>query len=336
MTRVFATKVWGLDPDVWGALGFSKEGVRNSLAGEFKPDDYMLYIGTTGPQTAESERGRLLGLVKVESTHVSTEKLVERKKWLDHLEENGGTAKWPFGLPMTEVWKFTDDPLPDEKIVLPRLREDGLGMKMAVNYELLTNEEQQRVLGLPKIQMTDIFSSDEIEAARNRQGIRAGLRGGQGTSSPGPVPFFGKRNIDWKVQPAHFYCMELEGALAFQASGLNRGIIERRKILKLGWAIDPELRSRALNFSMPNYNALGWKVVFSQAANTQLDAYKIEQSVLHQLKDRRLPGKEEMVCCTLEDVEISTVRALSELKPADESVLCDFFDNLPLDELSGS
>ena len=292
----------------------------------------MLYIGTTGKQTKEEERDRLLGLVKVDSTHVFTQNLVEPQKWASHLADNDGQPKWPYGLPITEAWEFVDSPLPEEKAVLPRLRNDHLDMKMAVNYEQLTPEEQERVLALPRNRVAKIYSSAEIETARARQTLRANLRAGG--SSPGPTPITGSRTVGWKVQPAKFYCMELEGGLAFEVAGISRSVKETRRIYKLGWAIDPDLRRRALNFSMPNMNSLGWKVVFTQAAATQLDAYKIEQVVLAKLKSKKLVGKEEMVCCTLTEVHLAAISAFSSLPTSNENEMRSFIEGLDLQQMA--
>ncbi len=261
--RIFATKVWGLDADVWGALGFSKAGVRNDLAGEFKPEDFVLYLGTTSLPTKIEYQGKLIALVKVDSTHVYTVDAVEHNAWEKHIAENGGTAKWPHGLPLTEVWEFTDRPLPSETEILPRIRTDGLSMKLAVNYEQLTDEEVSRVLLLPRRKLENVYTSEAIKAARIRQAVRAGLR--STANSSGPSPSLGERVAGHISQPSSLYCLELVGrAIALEAAGLAVRTSKSR-IYKIGWAISPEARRDALNFAYPSPNHLGWQIVRQQS-----------------------------------------------------------------------
>jgi hypothetical protein len=328
--RIFATEVWALDADVWGALGFSKVGVRNRLAGEFKPDDFVLYIGTAGEPTKPEEQSRLLALVKIDSTHVSTADAVEPATWERHLRENEGVPKWPFGLPLTEVWQFTERPFPSELDVLPRIRQSSLGMKLAVNYEELNPVETAKVLALPRQRLTDVYTSPVIEAAKARQRVRASLRPGAGK---GPMPSSGDRTATYFSKPSWLYCMELVGGqLALEAAGLTERNA-KTKVFKIGWAISPDERSKALNFPFPNPARLGWKLVRKQSRASQLDAYELEQAVLNSLHRYKLPGKSEILCCDDTTLDAAIAAAVRLAEASEEEEQKAFVDGLVVDGL---
>lgn len=324
MTRIFATKVWGLGSETWGTLGFSKPGVRDALAGEFKPGDFVLYVGTHGRQTAEEHQGRLIGLVKVDSTHANTADLVEPETWAAHLRENGGEPKWPFGLPVTEAWRFMDDPLPEEKVALPRLTE-GLAMKLATNYEELSQEEVELVLALPRERVEKIYRSDANQAAMNRQAMRAALRT-QG-SGRGPMPALGRREVTYSIKPAATYCMELfdsSGGLALISAGLRPSQLETRRVYKIGWSTDVSKRRGTMNFAFPAPALLGWRIHISQRRDSQLDAFLLEQAVLSALSSKKLPARTEMVACTPGELEAAFFQALGTVPPSDEGAQGEF------------
>lgn len=300
MARVFATKVWGLGGETWGALGFSKEGVRNNLAGLFKPDDFVLYLGNFSEPTKPEEQGRLLGLVKISPTHVDTENLVEPSIWRGHLDNNGGKPKWPFGLPLIEVWRFTSDPLPKERDLLPRFAEEGLAMKLATNFEELSDLETRSVLNLPRKRIENIYASPAIKAAQDRESIRAGLQG----ACKGPSPILGKREILLSVKEFCTYCMELMTTEAsFQAFGVRLEVNDKRRLYKIGWAVNATSRQRALNFGFPNPKILGWRPILVQKRKSQLDAYNLEQAILSALESKKIAGRTEMVFCTEDEVQ---------------------------------
>lgn len=340
MPRIFATKVWGLDAESWGALGFSKEGVRNSLSGQTKPDDFVLYLGTQGSETrVVEERGRLIGLVKVDAKPVATEDLVEPSAWAKHVEENGGTPKWQYGLPITEAWRFTNKPLPDERDVLPRFRDSGLGMKLATNYVELLPSETEAVLALPRERVPRIYSSVAIEAAHSRQVMRAGLRPVTAVSGKGPVPILGRREVTYSVKPAATYCMELVGSsdenLPLRLAGIDRQAREKRHVYKIGWATDVTGRQSTLNFAFPNPSRLGWEPILVQKRYSQLDAYRLEQAVLVKLASRILPNRAEIVVCAPEEVHSAFATALASLRACSDEENAEFVVHL-VDQASGA
>ena len=201
MPRVFATKVWGFNPDRWAVLGFSRPGSRDSLVRELEPDDWVLHIGTrvTG-DTASWDRGKLLGIARLSETEISTENGVEPQLWADYLDRNNGRPKWPFGLPMVEARQFVDRATLDEYDIIPRFREANLGLVLGTNAVQLTSEEAASVLSL-RTEPCALFTSHSLEAARQRDALRRKLR-----KSPIP-PTPGQRTASYEDLPGHTYVL---------------------------------------------------------------------------------------------------------------------------------
>ncbi len=198
---IFATLAWGFGPDTWGAIGFSNEKTRNALADDLrKKGGSVLTIGTMGTETGPADKGRLLGLHSVSTTPIRTEELVEPTVWSQHLHENGGTPKWPFGLPIISAERF-DDPRPPRRQLLPRLHDDGLHMKLATNYEELTPEEAALVLGASRTPVSHIWSTPLSAFAVRRIG----------SFPKGPKPSPGVRALSIQSGPAATYCFVLAG-----------------------------------------------------------------------------------------------------------------------------
>lgn len=65
MSRLFLTKVWGFDPEIYPALGFNSDGARRNFLRASSPGDWVVFAGTLGQETNADERGRLLGRVQL-------------------------------------------------------------------------------------------------------------------------------------------------------------------------------------------------------------------------------------------------------------------------------
>lgn len=260
---IFASLTHGLDLPLWGAFGFSIESVRNSLQNDLNPGDLVLAIGTSGEPTPRELQGKLLGLLKLARQQVVTGDYVEPGHWSAHLAGNGGLPRWPYGMPIIEAEMF-DEPLPIKNDVLPRIKDLGLHMKLATNYERLTPEEEAAVLALPKTPAQEIFrapgSSFQSKLLPRR---------------PGPPPS-GKKKVQLPTTgPAATYLMVLEGKQARNLSARSD-----QCIFKIGFSRDPQTRLRALNCFYPKPDLLRWKVEAEQWHEDALNAYSMEQHAL--------------------------------------------------------
>jgi hypothetical protein len=267
-TTIYATLAWGFDPETWGVIGFSLESVRNSLADELrKSDGLVLTMGTMGAETAESERGRILGLNRLSTRPVRTEEMVEPAKWAAHLRDNGGQPKWPFGLPIRSAEGFVDPP--QRARILPRLHEDNLHRKLASNFEKLTEEEVAIVLACKRYTVAEIWSTPGATFISNI------------LSRPpkGPPPSLGQRTLTSTSGPAATYCFKLVGRalrpITIDIAPLYSGL----EIYKVGFSNNPVRRLAELNAYLPDPDKLTWAPAWEQWHTDEINAYAMEQAV---------------------------------------------------------
>jgi hypothetical protein len=274
--KIYATLAWGFAPELWGAIGFSTESVRNSLADDLrKSGGLVLTMGTMGDETAEPERGRLLGLHEMATRPVPTEDMVAPDRWANHLAENGGQPKWPFGLPIISAERFLSPPL--RAYLLPRLHDENLHRKLASNYELLTPKEAARVLAQVREPVPEIWASAKASFVTHLL---------QRPHS-GPPPTKGVRVLSARSGPAATYCFRLQGSALGQVARHIAPSTSKLEIFKVGFSNDPVRRLRELNAYLPDERTLGWVADWAQWHRDEINAWTMEQQVFRVLRARR-------------------------------------------------
>lgn len=285
MPRVFATKVWGFNPERWAVLGFSRPGSRDNLARELAPEDWVVHIGTrTSGDTSAWDRGKLLGIARLGENPIATETGVAPDLWAEYLARNRGKPKWPFGLPMVEARQFVERAALDEYDVIPRFVGARLGQVLGTNAIELTSEEAADVLALAT-EPCELFTSPELEAALSQANLRRLVR----RRSPIP-PTPGERTSSYEDQPANTYIFELAGAgLAGAVGRADLGGKHGMRVYKVGYAIDPKDRLEVLNFAFPNLAALAWRRCLQHQHASGVAAMAMEAH-LHDLLDHHTAG----------------------------------------------
>lgn len=285
--RVFATKVWGWGPERWAVLGFSRQGVRDSVSRQIQPGDLILFIGTSGDETLDEDKGRLLGLAEIDHRPVATEELVDPELWREMVAANGGTPKWPWGLPYVRAWSLDERPL--ERMFLPRL--PPMAIHLASNIELLEPDEAEKVLALSKHEVSDqMYESAARAQARQNAQMRAALRNSGNDPTTGPLPTTGRRASDYRDRTAFLYVMRFHGKKVLPEL-LGKHLAFGEELFKIGWSYLPERRLLQINKSFPNLAAAGWRLHFRQALPDAKRAYRAEQFVLTLLRDKRMRGE---------------------------------------------
>lgn len=308
-TPIFATLAWGFGPDAWGAIGFSSQKVRNSLADDLrKKGGTVLTIGTMGPETVSAEQGRLLGLHKVSTLPIRTGELVEPTLWNKHLLENGGAPKWPFGLPIISAERF-DDPQPFRRQLLPRLHNEILHMKLATNYVELTPEEAAAVAEVPRTLVPKIWSTPLSAFATRRSG----------SPPKGPRPSPGLRTLSISSGPAATYCFVLQGTALRAVTANIAPIGSSLRIYKVGFSNDPERRRRELNTYLPDSQTLEWRLMLMQWHEDEINAWTMEQEVFSQLRRLKAEHIKGEIFSALEAEIVKSWHSaiLSSKRPAD-------------------
>src|SRR5687767_13946475 len=112
MAKLFLTKVWGFDPEVYPALGFNSPGARLNFQRASSPGDWVVFAGTLGDETDDHERGRLLGRVQLGKEEINVEETLRSVGYDIPANQYNpdGKYKWPYGLPIISALKFPGKP----------------------------------------------------------------------------------------------------------------------------------------------------------------------------------------------------------------------------------
>jgi len=265
--RIFASSVWGMDFERWGAWGFTDKGTRDRLAREIRPNDFVLSVGTMGEETHPDQRGRLLALMRIGDQQIETRSLVEPGLYEEHIRR-AGVDPWPFGFPIKSAEAFEGGPLRSK--VLPRISDMNLHRVMARHFVELTTEEVERVLALPRRPVPHIYSSPRVAfAARLRK------------RSAGPRPSLKPRTLSPHSGPAATYLMSLSGT-AFPHVA-SRVTSPGQSIFKVGFSNDPMRRQRELNAYLPCEHSLTWACEREQWHDDEINAWAMEQEIFRLL-----------------------------------------------------
>lgn len=167
-SRLFATRSYGFNPDLWSMVGFSKDGFRSSALEliDNKPA-YVVHFSSQNQQHDANLNdaippylvGRISGIAEVQPRPVSSETNVEPKHRQATLERWGGVFKWPYGLEISRAWKFTVPPFARETI--PFAVQDPWG---PTNSIVELRESERAALTQHEIYEVDIYGSTNHQA----------------------------------------------------------------------------------------------------------------------------------------------------------------------------
>ena len=280
--KVFATRVWGFDPANWPVINFGLAGNRSKLLNESAAGDRIVFVATQSPPTAESDRGRLLGMAEIGREPVDTLDVLRPDVPRPEDYDDAGRFRWPKGLLMIRAWAF--DPSP--------LLRDVLAAQLPYNATpqavMLSERDAAAVLSLTRKEIA-IPESPAQERARL---LDAALRANRPTTGPRPVAWQGETNRTTD-QPAVTY------ALRFGDSD----------IWKIGHAVDLEKRVKEINWHIPNeIIADAWGPALQQKWPNQESAFAMEQRVLGRLSERRT--RAELLRCPKSELERAWTRAI--------------------------
>ncbi len=212
--QIFAKLFWGFDPDYWPDVTFSRQGSLISLLERSRPGDLMAFVGTFGAETAEPDRGKLLGLAEFGRNRLHSREGLHPDAFAKAEKGPNGDIKWPHALLMTRAWRLINPPMAVD--VLGRLP------MAAISDAVLMSQEQQTAILTQRREELDVART---KAAWDEREQIASKVGHGGTMGPIPSSFLTTtaRNA---LQPASTY--------AFQFGGRN--------VWKIGWANNPAKR----------------------------------------------------------------------------------------------
>jgi len=306
--NIYASSEWGSNLERWGAWGFTDKKTRDRLARTIKPDDYVLSIGTRGKETSETERGRLLLLMRIGTELIATRDLVDPEYWNKIVAQKGVGEPWPFGFPIKSAERFDNPPL--RSMILPRLDKENLHITLARHFIQLTREEVGAVLSLPRTPDTNIYSTPTTAFASRMRG-----------QGKGPPPFIGSRTLTTMSGTAATYCMELTGAAA---SHLIEPLKKEsgQSVFKVGFSNDPDRRRGELNAFLPCESTAHWFKVRVQWHDDEINAWALEQEIFNILGNSGINRfKGEMIIATRSEIEAAWEAARKSAQRPEHEVI---------------
>lgn len=148
VVQIFATRVWGFDPERWPVVVFHREADRDSLVRRAVAGDRLLVVATLDEVKVEPEnRGRLLGLAEFGRKKVLTRDFVGREHMSPHDLDEQGEVRWPFALPIVRAWALTTKPL------LREVLREQLPYNATSQAVLLDEQDAVAVMALPTVEI---------------------------------------------------------------------------------------------------------------------------------------------------------------------------------------
>lgn len=274
--RTFMTKTWGFGAPV-GPLQFSSEGFRRNARAALQPGDLVVIVGTKGEETAEDDRGKLLGIMEPTTEPVlSLDFDVPRNE--QDLDKDGH-YKWPYGLLNRRAWRLIDRPY-----LIPDVSKRAFSMDAAQGIVELTPDEAAKIAALRR---------EEVPLLEARVAARARVDGtDRARRRVSPSPSTMRRGVmHMRVFSAYTYAMEIKGpqGLAY----------------KIGWAFDYAQRARQFNqAALPGIGGVRYTPKLFHLCDTARQAFRMEQTLLnHFARHRHRDNHEVLYDLTFDELQ---------------------------------
>jgi len=282
---MYMTKVWGFSVPS-GPLQFGANGRRESARQVLKPGDFVVLVGTKGPETSPEKQGRVLGMMEPTTEVVSSLDFDLQKREIDFDEE--GNYRWPYGLLIRRAWKFEEPYQAFENI-----SSRPFGMDAASGIVALTDDEAGKVLSLPH---TEVEVLSPVRARARTEGEERARRRGA------PPPTTTRRGVmHMRRAPAYTYAMAVRGAAA--------------ESFKLGWAFDYRARQLTFNLAaLPELGGVRYETRLQHLWDAAEQAFKMEQELLRQFDAARHPANREIVQITENQLQAAWIAYLMKAR----------------------
>lgn len=286
--KLFLTKTWGWSPETHPTFGFSKEGARFKYLREARPGDWIVIAGTKGQPTDPHEQGRLLGMCRVGHEKVDGAAImaaVGTELTEAELDEDGH-YRWPWAMPIVEAVRFS--PQPDTQEIIGSYLAGQEWAAFALNVEeRVGTEAVARILALPSVpcEIARIPMLDKEVAYSEAMALQRKY------GASGPPPSAIRSGSERELGVGYAYAFSMVGGKIGNA-------------IKIGSTRDPQERLKQLNAELrPHLTGCEWKFRIGQIFPSETFAYRFEQLLLAQLRDRLISGDREVVAMSFDDLQ---------------------------------
>ncbi len=262
--KVFATRVWGFDPETRPFMTFGLEGNRDKLLRESAPGDLIIFVGTQTPPTRDADQGRILGMAEIGRVPIDTAEVLDREE-LGGLDLGHNGLRFPKAIAMLRAWRFTPPPL------LTKTLTAQLTYQATPSAVELGERDVQTVLALPMITI-ELPRTEKLERLRL---LDETLSSARPTTGPTPASWSGSASRDVNRRAFTY---------AFRFG--------KTDVWKIGHAIDVKDRLKQVNCHIPTevISEL-WAPIYTQPWPDEVAAHAMEQRVLGALSSKRTSGE---------------------------------------------
>jgi hypothetical protein len=277
MSRLFLTKVWGFEPEIYPALGFNSDGARRNFLRASAPGDWVIFAGTLGSETNVDDRGRLLGKVQLGPEEIDVEQTLRSVGY--NIPKNqynlDGKYKWPFGLPIISALRFSGKPRLFD--VLGSNLSGTQWAAFALDVREKLGDEVHAKLEALRAEPAQIVEAPAIIRQLARQRVFLLNR-----SVTGPGPSTSRSGSTRVLGEGSAYLLELQGAAA-------------RDVFKIGFSKDVDVRLASHNKPLlPSITGYSWGLLANLQFPTEQQAYNFEQIVHKRLTSFLIDGESEI------------------------------------------
>lgn len=293
--RLFLTKTWGWCPETHPTLGFSEEGARENFLRQASHGDWIVIAGTKTFPTAEHEQGRLLGMCQVGHEKVDADAIMRAlgTPLGSEVLDDKGRYIWRWAMPITNAVYF--DPQPDLKDVIGSYLPGQVWAAYARDVgKELGAQAVQEILALPTrpAQIARIPMLDKEIAYSQAMALQRHY------GASGPPPTATRSGSQREMSVGYAYAFSLLGGKVGGA-------------IKIGSTRDPQERLKQLNKELrPHLTGCEWKFRLGQIFPSENYAYKFEQMLLCELRDRLIVGEREVVAMPLDELQAAWTNLL--------------------------
>lgn len=288
--QIFGTRFWGFNPEEEPFCGFVHRGTQSKLIANTKRGDLILVLGTKTKMTADSDKGRLLGLIEFERNAVNSEDfLTENSKNNENFYDEKGQFKWPFALPALRAWRFAHKPKVNE--VIGR----QLSMAAITDVDVLSDKEIKLVLKEKVYEVKLPPTRTTLRRSKLANNSKLKL---SGSDQIGPPPSSWSKTVSRQDGPTATYL--------FQFGNTD--------VWKIGISQNPKRRCDNLNFSVPvEITKANWGIKMTQMHSNGIEAYNMEQHLLRKLE--KYSKGHERVQCPRSTIEGEWISYINSKKP---------------------
>lgn len=243
--QVWLTSYYGFDPANWGMLPFTYESERDKFIERSVPGALVAIYGTKDLED-ESHAGLVIGVMQV--THVvgPSKDFVEPAVWRE--KERDDAPYWNHGVKCIRAWEIPLEHRPYIDDFAPDTYSPAFAQTIGRRGRQMSRREARKLLKLPLVEIP-VYGGEVADICPVESGEDA-LK----PSKPGPVSKRPKmvREAEGKK---HLYILRLHGRIdEFIGKPLKR-----RRIVKVGFSVSPDMRRKALNSALPG-RLIRWEI----------------------------------------------------------------------------